>query len=144
VAEAEVCASAPSIAELMGRYRVVSVERYRGGLTSREEALARVGERVLLSDAELNLYGRTLVAPRYNLLCHRFSREEGEVPTNEERLLSTFYGYRSDREVVWELEVSADNGEFYYAFEVVPSNGGIELWDLSDGWIYFMRPVSGG
>lgn len=140
--DANPCARMPAMAELMGRYRVVSFERFRGGLTSREEAAARVGTEVLLSTAEFKLGGKTVASPKYDLVCHHFSREESEVPTDEERLLSTFHGYGTDRQVVWELEISASQGDFYYAFEVVRGDGRTELWDLSDGWIYFMHPVA--
>lgn len=139
---ASACDQAPAVADLMGLYRVMSVERFRGGLTTREEALARVGAQVLLSGAEFRIDSNEVASPQYKLVCHQFSREEGEVPTTEERLLSTFYGYGRDREVVWELEISAEQGSFYYAFEVVQGDGGTELWDLNDGWIYFMHSVA--
>lgn len=124
---------------ILDSYQVLSVEKYRGGLTTREEARARIGSDVIITANRFSLDDRESSAPRYSLQCHDITRSEGEVPTGRERLLGPFFGLGADREVVWEITVEdGRSGDYLAAFEVVPQGGSFELWRLYDGWVYVL------
>lgn len=129
---------------LMGTYTVASVDRYRGGLTTDETAQAWVGSPVVVTGALYRHQGKEIQSPDYELVCHDVALAEGEVPTDAQRLLSTFHGMRSDRSVVWELRVlDPASGEHEAGFEVLVDAGGVELWYLYDGWRMVLRPAAG-
>ena len=133
-------ASPPSLDGVLGNYRVESVAKFRGGLTTQREADERVGGGAVVTRERFEIDGREVSAPKYSLQCHDVSHVEGEVPAAGERLLGTFYGFGLDRRVVWELTVEdALSREHVAAFEVVPGAEDIELWRMYDGWIYVLR-----
>ncbi|MGQ4659034.1 hypothetical protein [Lysobacter sp. F6437] len=136
-----VAATTPAVASLTGRYEVVSFERFRGGLMTREAALEKVGEAMLMTEAEFRFEGEQLASPRYEIACHNDVPVEGEVPTYEARGLSTFYGVASDRDVVWVMTVNDAEGKYHASFEVVPDSSGAELWQLGDGWLFVLERV---
>lgn len=136
-----VVATPPAIASLMGRYEIASFERFRGGLMTRDAALQRVGEAMLMTEAEFRFDGKQLASPKYEIACHNDVPVEGEVPTYEARSLSSFYGVASDRDVVWVMTVRDSAGERQAGFEIFPGNDGAELWQLGDGWLFVLRPI---
>lgn len=142
----ETCADAspPAMDSLMGDYTVKSADRYRGGLTTPEAAQGRVGNTVVVTDEVFRQEAKEIQSPGYDLVCHDVPHVEGEVPTNEQRMLTTFYGLRGDRFVVWELIVlDPETGEREAAFEVLADTGAVELWYLYDGWRMVLQPAAG-
>ncbi len=136
-------ASPPPLSELMGHYVVKSADRYRGGLTTPETAQGRVGNTVVVADEIFRQEAKEIQSPDYDLVCHDVPHTEGEVPTNEQRMLTTFHGMRSDRSVVWELVVlDPGTGDREAAFEVLADAGAVELWYLYDGWRMVLRPTA--
>ena len=141
----ETCADAapPSMDRLMGSYTVDSADRYRGGLTTPETAQGRVGNTVVVTDEVFRQEAKEIQSPDYDLACHDVPHTEGEVPTNEQRMLSTFHGMRSDRSVVWELLVTdPKTGEREAGFEVLADADAVELWYLYDGWRMVLQPAA--
>ena len=125
--------------EIWGRYDVVEVSRYRGGLTSQSEAKERVGKSTLVSEEMFSFWGEmNYEAPVYDTACQPIPVEEGEVTVRWERK-SDFYGIGMDRSVVNELKVTPVNEQGpRHQFEVVDD----ELWYFFDGWFYRMERVA--
>jgi len=124
--------------EIWGRYDVVEVSRYRGGLTSQSEAKERVGKSTLVSEEVFLFWDKVnYETPIYDMACQPIPLEEGEVTVRWERK-SDFYGIGMDRDVVNELKVTPvqEEGPRYH-FEVVSD----ELWFFFDGWFYRMERV---
>lgn len=137
-------ASVPDLRDLWGRYTVVSVQRYRGGLTPKPVALERIGRAVILSEDEFVYDGSALSAPRYRLVCQDDIVVEGEVPGPAGRSVTSFYGFRSEREVIWILKVRGEgDGRSIFAFEIAGARDGLELWEPYDGFIYLMEKAGG-
>jgi hypothetical protein len=129
-ARANVCPDLRQVADLYAVYEVVAVEKYRGGLTSRVEAAAFVGQEVELSVELFRLGETTITQPRYEIRCHPVP-VEGEVTTDR---WSSFYGYGIERRHIEVLDVYATTETHPdYRFEVI---GPRELWRLYDGWLY--------
>jgi len=135
------CISAPAIVcpdlrqadDLYAVYEAVAVEKYRGGLTTRVEAAAFVGQEVQLSAELFRLGDTTITQPRYEIHCYRVP-SEGEVSTDR---WSSFFGYGVERRPIEVLEVYAPTDTHpQYRCEVV---GPGELWRLYDGWLYRPR-----
>ena len=122
--------------EMWGRYDVVDVSRYRGGLTSEIEAKRRIGQHALISEDEFFIWDKANYKdPLYDAACHHITLVEGEVTVPWERR-SDFYGIGMDRKVINVLKVTSVNEEgLRYQFEVVED----ELWYFSDGWFYRME-----
>lgn len=125
--------------EIWGRYDVVDVSRYRGGLTPQSEAKERIGKNTLVSEELFSHWSKVnYEAPLYDMACHVIPLEEGEVAVPWKRR-SDFYGIGMDRDVVNVLEViSVSEKGPRYKFEVVDD----ELWFFFDGWFYRMERVS--
>ncbi|MGQ9426474.1 hypothetical protein ACXYTJ_10235 [Gilvimarinus sp. F26214L] len=132
--ESQACTGVP-VEQYFGAYKVESVEQYRGGLTSAEQAQQRIGRMVLVSAEKMISDFASIENPRYEVKCYP-NTPEGEVPN---RKLSTFYGLGQQRESVDVLQVYAEGdkeGEPSYYFEII--EGG--LWELFDGWVYQLEP----
>jgi len=129
-------------AQLMGRWRVVSVTKFRGGLTSEAEAKGNIGKAVLILQDRVSLRDTVISRPRYEISCHP-RLPEGEVPTPSERW-SSFYGFGMDRPEIVALDVydlSRNKDYHYIRFERVDGEHGRELWEMFDGWLYRMERV---
>jgi hypothetical protein len=129
----------PDWREAVGEYDTVEVERYRGGQTSREEAMEQINKKILISESQFSILGEvTYNEPVYEIICYPVPQEEGEVPLPSERR-GDFYGFGMDRDVINVLYVTPlrEEGPRYH-FEVV----GDELWFFFDGWFYRTRRVS--
>lgn len=116
-----------------GVYTVEDVERYRGGLTSQEEAVSRTGALITVEDKNF-LFWESLTCenPIYEVGVHNVLSDEGSIPDAADRH-GDFYGYGVDREFVKTLLVSCQNSnDGSYLFEVVEN----ELWLFLDGWFY--------
>jgi len=130
-------------AQLMGRWRVVSARRHRGGLTSEAEAEGNIGKAVVISRDRLSLRDTVISRPRYEISCHP-RLPEGEVPTPSERW-SNFYGFGMGRPEIVALDVydlSWKKDYPYIRFEIVDGEHGQELWEMFDGWLYRMERVA--
>lgn len=136
--------SAPAVGDFLGLYTTVSVDRYRGGLTTRVQAYARLHETVLIDPDVFRFGDYEFSPPRYEVSCHDLtSREEGQVPTSPERLLSTFWGVGPKRRAIWVLQASNAEGTEEVHFEVAPL-GTSDLWFLHDGWLFVLTRDSAG
>ena len=124
------CADHHGLTEFYSLFEVAGVEKYRGGLTSRADAEAVIGQEMELSQGTFRLGHVTIEQPRYETRCHPLP-EEGEV-TRERG--SVFYGYGTERRQIEILSVFAPNQTHpAYRFEVISP---MELWRLYDGWLY--------
>lgn len=126
----------PSLRNIAGEYTTIEVTRYRGGLTSSEEAERRIGESAKIADDAFSLWGEIhYEAPIYEVTCHLQRQEEGEVSVPSERW-GSFYGFGVDRKTIVTLDVApSENNDVRWSFEFV----GNELWAFFDGWFYRMK-----
>lgn len=124
---------------LYGIYAVENIERYRGGLTSREEASLLVDRLVTIKPSELLFWdGAVCANPVYEINSHVGINSEGHIPSATEKY-GNFYGYGIEREVIRTLSVNCQqSSEVSYLFEVV----GDELWVFLDGWLYRLEKTS--
>ncbi len=115
------------------------MRRFRGGMTTREDAMGHMGERLLISRELFRLWNEVRYAnPYYKVICHPVQREEGEVPLPTERW-GNFYGFGMDRQVIVLLYVIPTSEEGpRYSFEIVND----EIWLFYDGWFYRTKRVS--
>lgn len=129
----------PSWREVTGEYSTVEVNHYRGGQTSRDEAMERIDKKILISESQFSLWDEVhYSAPFYEVICYPVPQGEGEVPEPSERR-GDFYGFGMDRDIINVLYVTPikEEGPRYH-FEVV----GDELWFFFDGWFYRTRRIS--
>lgn len=128
--------SCPILRDVIGEYTTMEVTRYRGGLTSTEEAEQRIGERTKVSGNTFSLWGEVEYdEPYYEVACRSGRQEEGEVAVPSERW-GSFYGFGDDRDVIVILYVlPAENEGARLSLEIV----GDELWFFHDGWFYRMK-----
>ena len=134
-AAAPLCSDTRTIAQLQSHYEIVSVEKFRGGLTSREDAERGVGLEVAVL-ADLFRLGEVVIdRPVYNLHCYPVPTTEGEVDPHR---WSNFYGFKTDRRFIEVLAVyeSESSERPNYRFEVI---GADELWRMFDGWLFRLR-----
>lgn len=135
-----------SVSTFLGTYRVASVKRIGGGITSGQEAEKQVGQEIAVTPEKFSTArGTSITKPRYALSCYPAIPKEGDVPkTVWGAHWSNFYGAGLERTIIVVLEVHdpADSSEVpTYWFEVVFSNGAWQLWDSNDGWLYQMDRV---
>lgn len=130
-----------SLEAIYGEYFVANVERYRGGLTSSEEALKKIDTLVTLKESDFAFWdGMIYENPVYEIEDHSVSSGEGNVPSSDERF-GSFYGYGHERDNIRTLNVySKESSEPPYVFEVVED----ELWMFLDGWFYRLERASFG
>jgi hypothetical protein len=128
-----------SLEALYGEYFVANVERYRGGLTSSEEALKQVDTLVTLKESDFSFWdGTNYENPVYEIEDHPVSRGEGNVPSSDERF-GSFYGYGHERDNIRTINVySKESSKSPYMFEMVED----ELWMFLDGWFYRLERAS--
>ncbi|MCP1316006.1 MULTISPECIES: hypothetical protein [unclassified Halomonas] len=124
------------IDSVYGLYEVHLIERYRGGLTTREEAFLRQDSRISVQEDVFTFWNDDVCEnPHYAIENHYVNEIEGEVSSSSERY-GNFYGYGEDRNVINELSVAChENDDATYSFEIV--NG--ELWLFLDGWFYQLQ-----
>ncbi|RUR56583.1 hypothetical protein [Vreelandella populi] len=122
-----------------GDYSVEGVERYRGGLTSKEKALSQLNTHVSIKEDEFMFWNGVIYEdPIYKIEAYEALGEEGSVPDPSERY-GNFYGYGQERERIRIINVrSQETTSPSYMFEVV----GDELWFFLDGWFYRLKKIS--
>ena len=134
---ASTCPQIRPLTDLFAVYKVVAVEKYRGGLTSQTQAESLVGTEVEISMALFRIVDETITQPKYQIRCHTVPAE-GEASTDR---WSNFYGYGIVRHHIEVLDVSGNEGAYpEYLFEVISPQ---ELWWLLDGWLYRLRSPLG-
>ena len=127
------CTDLHGLAEFYSLFEVVSVEKYRGGLTSRTDAEAAIGQEMELSPGIFRLGHVTIEQPQYETHCHP-KPAEGEV--TQERG-SVFYGYGIERRQIEIISVFVPKETHpAYRFELISRK---ELWRLYDGWLYRLQ-----
>ncbi|QNI01816.1 hypothetical protein HXW73_02050 [Halomonas sp. SH5A2] len=124
--------------KLYGVYEVADIERYRGGLTSREEAFKQLDRLVKVKKGEFLFWdGNIYENPIYEIKGHSVLNMEGDVPSASEKF-GNFFGYGQEREKIRTLSVySQEPNEPPYMFEVVEGN----LWMFLDGWFYRLERI---
>lgn len=134
----EIAKDAP-LEALYGDYFVANIERYRGGLTSNEEAFNKLDTAVVVKESEFSFWeGIIYENPIYEIEDHPVSSGEGNVPSSAEKF-GSFYGYGHERDNIRTLNVySKETNEPPYMFEVVED----ELWMFLDGWFYRLEKAS--
>lgn len=130
---AQVAEKDETLERLYGVYVVSNIERYRGGLTSSEDAFKQLNTLVALKENAFSFGDETVFEnPIYAIEDHSVTDQEGVVPSSTERF-GNFYGYGQDRENIRTLSVySNEPNETPYIFEVVQD----KLWLFLDGWFY--------
>ncbi len=129
------CPGTWTIGQLQSRYEIVSVEKFRGGLTSREEAEGAVGLEVAILANRFRLGEVVIDRPAYKLQCYPAATTEGEVDPYR---WSNFYGFHTARRFIEVLAVydSGSSENPRYRFEVI---GPDELWRMYDGWLFSLK-----
>lgn len=126
--------SIKSVDDLYSKYVVVDAIRYRGGLTTEEQAKSYIGSEMFFLKNNFLIRGVSISNPQYKLLCE-FPLEEGEIP---DKRRSYFYGFNTSRPFVSVLDVydpSDSTGYPYVNLEIVDD----QIWNLYDGWLYKME-----
>lgn len=136
---ADEVAKEATLEALYGDYLVANVERYRGGLTSSDEALKKLDTLVVVKENEFSFWDGTIYEnPVYEIEDHPVSSGEGNVSSPAERF-GSFYGYGHERGNIRTLNVySKESNASPYMFEVVDD----ELWMFLDGWFYRLERAS--
>ena len=134
--ERPVNVAADSPARILGTWTITKVQKYRGGLTSEQEANALVGKRMEVGRERFVFPGSDVQNPKYAFRRVDNRPEEGVVPSEQ---TSSFFGYRTDREFVDVVDVSDAEGP-YCSFELIETN---VLLFPDDGWFYFATRESG-
>lgn len=119
------------IEQFLGKYQVASVFRYRGGLTTEVQANSKLKSMLTIDLDLFDMAGFAAYTPKIDFRCVS-NVSEGEVPVEK---FSSFYGLRSDREVIELMEITPQTESVTgipIQFEIV----GEELWYLFDGWVY--------
>ncbi|CAH1043266.1 hypothetical protein [Halomonas sp. TD01] len=124
---------------LYGTYCVTKIEQYRGGRTSRENALRQLNAQVKVNKREFLFWdGSVYEDPAYQIENHSVLKGEGNVPEVSERF-GSFYGVGLERESITTLSVQSRSlNELPYIFEVVDR----QLWLFLDGWFYTLEKTS--
>ena len=133
----------PEISSLYGKYQVKNVVRYRGGLTTEDQAVARIGSCITIEKSLFKSQDLNMKNPVYKIDTYVVKSEEGEViPKSTRDFLSIYNGYRTDRKKVVSLNVfSPDNSkDFEDSFEIID---GEEILNLFDGFFYFFEKGCG-
>jgi hypothetical protein len=138
---ATTCSKDKDLAVYMGRYKVVKVEKYGGGLTTEAQAEKELGKTMLkLSKRIVSVVGNEKISnPVYDISCQR-PLAEGEITPPGQRY-SNFYGFGVNRKLITILEARDPKDRDttpYYEFEIIRNGNGIELWYMDDGWLYEM------
>ncbi|MCC5881489.1 MAG: hypothetical protein JJU25_02465 [Halomonas sp.] len=123
----------PSLQDIAGEYITTEIARYRGGLTSPEQAERRIGVSTRVTEHAFSLWNEVYYeAPSYEVVCHSQRQEEGEVAAPSERW-GYFYGFGVDRNTIVTLDiVPSEQDGARLSFEFVDD----ELWAFIDGWFY--------
>ncbi len=129
------CPGVSSFDELQSRYEIVKVEKFRGGLTSREVAEADIGLEVVILPSHFRFGDVIIERPAYERLCYPVPAGEGEVDPHR---WSNFYGFRTERRFIEVLAVHEPDSSHgpRYRFEVIAPD---ELWRTYDGWLFTLR-----
>jgi hypothetical protein len=104
--------------------------RYRGSLTSEAKIQKHIGDRLELKKGLFAYSNSRTTSPKYSIQYYD-TPTEGDVPSPEQRVLTTFYGLGAERDGVTVLQVRNSDSEAPLRFEVISKD---ELWMLIDGW----------
>ncbi|KZN48291.1 hypothetical protein N474_22215 [Pseudoalteromonas luteoviolacea CPMOR-2] len=117
-----------------GVYEVISVEKYRGGLTTQEEANKKIGGLITLCPTSFTDGDYAIAKPVYKNSRELLSKEEGVVPSDKN---SAFYGFMSDREHIEYISIFEpdDTKNIYSRYEVIGNN---MLMESYDGYFFKM------
>jgi hypothetical protein len=118
------------ISNFYGVWIVTNVERYRGGLTTEEEAKSYIQKTITISKDKYIAFISSLSNPIYKYRKINNKLPEGVVSQDK---TSSFYGYKMERDIIHLYEVY-DKDELYADFEAISPN---ELLFMFDGWFFF-------
>ena len=111
-----------------GIYEIISVEKYRGGLTTQEEANKKIGFSITLCPTNFSDGDHTIAKPIYRKSRKLILKEEGVVPSDRN---SAFYGFMSNREYIEYISIFEpdDTKSIYSQYEVIGKNILMESYD---------------
>ncbi len=117
-----------NITSYYGKYEVISAEKYRGGLTTQEDADKKIGGVVNICPATFSDGEYTIVNPIYKTSRESLSKEEGVVPSDKN---SAFYGFMPEREYIEYILIfePSDTKNIYSRYEVSGVNMLMESYD---------------
>ncbi|WP_299492740.1 hypothetical protein [uncultured Shewanella sp.] len=120
-----------------GHYKVVDVQRYRGGLTTVEQAKQHIGDKIILCPTVFSDFISQIKPPIYKVVIEKVEKEEGVVPPKN----SVFYGFMPERDFIHYIEVfeKSDIKNFYTRYEVIGQN---KLMESYDGFFYKMDKIA--
>ena len=121
----------------LGDYRVESVSRYRGGLTTDAEAEAFVGQHVLLTPDRFQVRKVIVKNPSYKAYTIPIDQKEGIIAPKD---TSIFYGYKADRKEVKRIDVYSQTAgkPAPYPDDSFEDLGDGRLLEMYDGWFIFL------
>lgn len=122
----------------LGDYRIESVTRYRGGLTTEAQAKAFIGQHVSLATDRFQIRAVIVKNPVYKTYSIRIDQKEGSIVPND---TSVFYGFRDDRKDVRRVDVySRTSGKLAsYPDDTFEDLGDGRLLEMYDGWFIILR-----
>lgn len=120
-----------------GDYRVESVTRYGGGLTTEGAAHAFVGKMTHIGPDAYSVLDVSVKNPAYKMQIVPIGKEGNIVPSDT----SVFYGYHADRTEVLRLEVFKPavghvGPDPYDSLEVLDNDTLLEMYD---GWFVLLK-----
>lgn len=122
----------------LGDYRVESVLRYRGGLTTDAQAKAFVGQHVLFAPNRFQVRAVIVENPAYKAYSIPIDKREGHIVPSD---TSVFYGFRDDRKDVRRIDVYRQTAGKLAAYpdDSFEDLGDGRLLEMYDGWFIFLR-----
>lgn len=125
----------PEISSIYGIYKLYSVKKISGGLTSEKKAKSNLNKKFEVEKNKFSVLGTEIRNPIYNIKCHQILHAEGNV---QNKRWLVFYGIGSNRSFVKELQVFDGNesSETPYSYELALRNEQYELWENFDGYFY--------
>lgn len=131
-------AGRPETHAYLGGYRVESVSRYRGGLTTDAQAEAFVGQHLLLTPDRFQVRKVVVKDPVYKAYTIPIDQKEGAIAPKD---TSVFYGYNADRKEVKRIDVYGPMAgrPASYPDDSFEDLGDGRLLEMYDGWFIFLR-----
>jgi len=114
---------------IIGKWKIDKIQKYRGGMTSEDEAKTFIGNLITISKEKFNFLDNIVEKPKYKIIKILNKANEGVVGNKS---LSSFYGYKTERKYIYQL-VIYENDEIYMECEIDEDC----LLFFYDGWILF-------
>jgi hypothetical protein len=121
-----------------GDYRVESVTRYRGGLTTDSQAKSFIGGSAHIGGDRFSIRNISIDSPIYKAYSISVKNKEGSVVPQD---TSVFYGYRDDRSEVRRLDVfrNIKGHPGPYPEDTLEELDRDTLLEMYDGWFILLK-----